>query len=104
MLPPKMLEKESQMRMIGYGALDARIKPGVPAQPLCAMVSAAASSNGVSVLQRCPGQADLRLTLLVPADQEDETIAELGGERQVVEYGQDAQTARTAEVTDERER
>jgi hypothetical protein len=26
----------------------------------------------VSVLQKCPGQADLRLTLLVPADQEDE--------------------------------
>jgi hypothetical protein len=66
------LWRSDMVRMIGYGAIDARIKPDVPAQPLCAMVSAAASSGGVSVLQKCPGQRDMRLALLVPADQEDE--------------------------------
>ncbi|MCW2513788.1 MAG: hypothetical protein JWR11_2830 [Mycobacterium sp.] len=66
------LWRSDMVRMIGYGALDARIKPDVPAQPLCAMASAAASSGAVSVLQKCPGQRDMRLALLVPADQEDE--------------------------------
>ena len=66
------LWRSDMVRMIGFGTLDARIKPDVPVQPLCVMVSAAASSTAVSVLQKCPGQADLRLTLLVPADEEDE--------------------------------
>lgn len=66
------LWRSDMVRMIGYGALDARIKPAVPAQPLCRMVSAAASSAAVSVLQACPGQPDMWLTLLRPADQEDE--------------------------------
>jgi hypothetical protein len=34
-------------------------------------VSAGASSTAVSVLEACPRQADLRLTLLRPADEED---------------------------------
>lgn len=71
------LWRSDMVRMIGYGTLDARIKPDVPAQPLCGMVSAAASSTAVSVLQKCPGQADLRLTLLVPADQEDEPTTKI---------------------------
>lgn len=71
------LWRSDMVRMIGYGSLDARIKPDVPAQPLCGMVSAAASSTAVSVLQKCPGQADLRLTLLVPADQEDEPTTKI---------------------------
>ena len=71
------LWRSDMVRMIGYGALDARIKPDVPAQPLCGLVSAAASSAAVSVLQKCPGQADLRLTLLVPADEEDEPTTKI---------------------------
>ena len=59
------------VRMIGYGSVDARIKPDVPASPVCRLVSAAASSVAVSVLEACPKQADLRLTLLRPADEED---------------------------------
>ena len=34
-------------------------------------MSAQASSTAVSVLEACPSQADLRLTLLKPADEED---------------------------------
>jgi hypothetical protein len=59
------------VRMLSYGSLDARIKPGTPTSPLCRLVSAAASSTMVSVMEACPNQADMRLTLLRPADDED---------------------------------
>jgi hypothetical protein len=63
--------RSDMVRMLSYGSLDARIKPGVPAAPLCRLTSAAASSAAVSVLEACPNQADLRLTLLRPASEED---------------------------------
>lgn len=65
------LWRSDMVRMLSYGSLDARIKPGTPASPLCRLVSAAASSATVSVLESCPNQDDLRLTLLRPADDED---------------------------------
>ncbi|MCT7660979.1 Rv3212 family protein [Mycobacterium deserti] len=65
------LWRSDMVRMLSYGTLDARIKPDVPASPLCRLVSAAASASAVSVLEACPGQADLRLTLLRPSDEED---------------------------------
>ena len=63
--------RSDMVRMLSYGALDAPIKPGVPASPLCRFVSAAASSAAVSVLESCANQSDLRLTLLRPSDEED---------------------------------
>jgi hypothetical protein len=63
--------RSDMVRMLSYGAIDARIKPGTPVSPICRLVSAAASSTAVSVLESCPNQADLRLTLLRPADEED---------------------------------
>jgi hypothetical protein len=63
--------RSDMVRMLSYGALDARIKPGVPTSPLCRLLSAAASSEAVSVLESCPNQADVRLTLLRPSDEED---------------------------------
>lgn len=70
---PTRLEmwRSDMVRMLSYGALDAPIKPGVPAAPLCRFVSVAASSSSASVLESCEGQADLRLTLLRPSDEED---------------------------------
>lgn len=65
------LWRSDMVRMLSYGALDARVKPGTPTTPLCRLVSAAASSSAVSVLEACPNQPDLRLTLLRPADEED---------------------------------
>jgi len=65
------LWRSDMVRMLSYGALDAPIKPGTPASPLCRLASAAASSAAVSVLEVCDGQADLRLTLLRPSDEED---------------------------------
>ena len=65
------LWRSDMVRMLSYGALDARIKPSVPASTICRLVSAESSSTAVSVLEACPKQADLRLTLLRPADEED---------------------------------
>ena len=62
--------RSDMVRMLSYGALDAPIKPDVPASPLCRFVSAGASSSSVSVLEACDKQ-DLRLTLLRPSDEED---------------------------------
>jgi hypothetical protein len=64
--------RSDMARTISYGALDARFKREVPAQPLCRLVSAAASSSAVSVLESCPQQPEMRLTLLKPAKEEDE--------------------------------
>ncbi|MDT7731938.1 MAG: hypothetical protein QOK45_2191 [Mycobacterium sp.] len=63
--------RSDMVRMLSYGSLDAKIKPGTPASPVCRLVSAQASSTAASVLEACPKQADLRLTLLRPADEED---------------------------------
>ena len=65
------LWRSDMVRMISYGALDAQIKPGVPGPVLCPLESAAASTPAVSVLEACPDQAFLRLTLLRPAKEED---------------------------------
>ncbi|RDH77609.1 hypothetical protein DVS77_14590 [Mycolicibacterium moriokaense] len=65
------LWRSDMVRMISYGALDARIKPDVPGPVLCTLESAAASSSAVSVLEACPSAADLRLTILRPAKEED---------------------------------
>jgi hypothetical protein len=64
--------RSDMARTISYGALDARFKREVPAQPLCRLASAAASSSAVSVLESCPQQPDMRLTLLKPAKEEDQ--------------------------------
>jgi hypothetical protein len=66
------LWRSDMVRMISYGELDARIKPNVPAQPLCRLASVAASSSAVSVIEDCPRETDMRLTLLRPADEEDQ--------------------------------
>jgi hypothetical protein len=72
---PTRLElwRSDMVRVLGYGEVDARIKPiqaGIGTG--CDLISAAASTAAVSVLQACPGEADVRLTLLLPADQDDE--------------------------------
>ena len=65
------LWRSDMVRMISYGALDARIKPGVPAPAAVPAGVAAASTSAVSVLEACPDQPDLRLTVLRPAKEED---------------------------------
>jgi hypothetical protein len=67
------LWRSDMVRMLSYGEIDARVKPS--SQGLhtgCRLTSAAASSSAVSVLEACPKQVDLRLTLLRPSKEEDE--------------------------------
>jgi hypothetical protein len=63
--------RSDMVRMLSWGKLDARIKPDVPSGHLCRLVSAAASTYQVSVLEACPDNPDMRLTLLKPAKEED---------------------------------
>ena len=67
------LWRSDMVRMLGYGALDARIKPGGPG------VAAVPAGVGGRELRRrcrccesCPSRPDLRLTLLRAADEEDD--------------------------------
>lgn len=65
--------RSDMVRVIGYGEVDARVKPSQVGRGAgCVQLSAAASPSAVSVLQACPGRADAQLTLLRPADQDDE--------------------------------
>jgi hypothetical protein len=61
------------VRMVSYGETDARVKPSsLQLHTGCTLVSAAASSSAVSVLEECPRQHDLRLALVRPSKEDDE--------------------------------
>ncbi len=65
--------RSDMVRMLAYGETDARVKPS--SQGLhtgCALLSTAASSSAASVLEACPRQHNLRLTLLRPSKEDDE--------------------------------
>jgi hypothetical protein len=67
------LWRSDMVRVIGYGEVDARIKPaqvGVGAG--CDILSAASSTSAVSLMQSCAGSGELQVTLLRAADQDDE--------------------------------
>jgi hypothetical protein len=67
------LWRSDMVRMLSYGEIDARVKPSSKGlHSGCRLASAAASSQAVSVFEACGRQADLRLTLLRPAKEEDE--------------------------------
>ena len=77
------LWRSDMVRMLSYGEIDARVKPTSKGLHTgCRLTSAAASSSAVSVFEACGRQADLRLTLLRTAKEEDEpdqhNIAEPG--------------------------
>lgn len=67
------LWRSDLVRVLSYGEIDAPVKPSVQSPGTgCILQSAAAGSSAVSVLEACPDQADLRLVLLRPGDEEDE--------------------------------
>ncbi len=67
------LWRSDMVRMLAYGETDARVKPSTRGlHSGCKLVSAAASSQAVSVLETCGNQADLRLVLLRPGKDDDE--------------------------------
>lgn len=67
------LWRSDMVRMLAYGETDARVKPSARGlRSGCRLISAAASSSAVSVLESCAQQADLRLVLLRPGKEDDE--------------------------------
>lgn len=67
------LWRSDMVRMLAYGETDARVKPSTRGlHSGCKLISAAASSQAVSVLESCANQADLRLVLLRPGKDDDE--------------------------------
>jgi len=67
------LWRSDMVRMLAYGETDARVKPSARGlHSGCRLISAAASSSAVSVLESCVQQADLRLVLLRPGKEDDE--------------------------------
>ncbi len=67
------LWRSDLVRVMSYGEIDAPVKPSAhPVGTGCELLSAAAGSSAVSVLEACPDQADVRLTLLRPGDEDDE--------------------------------
>lgn len=67
------LWRSDMVRVIGFGEVDARVKPvHVGEGHGCALLSAAAATDFVSVLRFCPGETDLKLTLLRATDEDDE--------------------------------
>ncbi len=67
------LWRSDMVRMLAYGETDARVKPSARGlHSGCTLVSAAASSSAVSVLESCANQAGLRLVLLRPGKEDDE--------------------------------
>jgi hypothetical protein len=67
------LWRSDMVRMLAYGETDARVKPSSRGlHSGCRLVSAAASSSTVSVLESCGNADDLKLVLLRPGKEDDE--------------------------------
>ncbi|BBZ23932.1 hypothetical protein [Mycolicibacter hiberniae] len=67
------LWRSDLVRVLSYGEIDARVKPSARGVGQgCTLISAAAASSTVSVLESCAGSEDLQLTLLRAGKDEDE--------------------------------
>lgn len=67
------LWRSDLVRVLSYGEIDAPTKPSVQTPGTgCALLSATVGTSAVSVLESCPGQADVRLAMLRPGDEDDE--------------------------------
>lgn len=65
--------RSDMVRVIAFGEVDARVKPNQTGVGKgCTIQSAAAVTDRVSLLQACPGETDVRLTLLKPGKDDDE--------------------------------
>ncbi|MBS9533629.1 hypothetical protein KIH27_08530 [Mycobacterium sp. M1] len=67
------LWRSDMVRVLSYGEIDARVKPSARGLGQgCTLLSAAAASSSVSVLESCSGRSGLQLTLLRPGKEDDE--------------------------------
>jgi hypothetical protein len=60
------------VKTMEYGDLPAEVQPGTQPRPDCLHVSVAVSGGRVGVLERCPGEAGDRLTVLLPDQTEQD--------------------------------
>ncbi|MFD8098757.1 hypothetical protein ACFV24_04415 [Nocardia fluminea] len=87
------------VRTLEYGYVDAPVNPNTQPRSGCALRSAASSSSRLAVLERCPGDATNRLTVLNPAPKES-TAPEEHGSRVLTAPGADSPDVRVIAVSD----
>ncbi len=62
--------RSDMVRTLAWGAIDAPVNPPVPAKPPCQFLSSAASTSAVSILENCPNNPNVRLTMLKVAKED----------------------------------
>ncbi|MGW4634217.1 Rv3212 family protein [Nocardia sp. NPDC004415] len=87
------------VRTLEYGYVDAPVNPNTQPRSGCTLHSAASSSSRLAVLERCPGDATERLTVLNPAPKEA-TDPEEYGSHVLTAPGADAPEVRVIAVSD----
>ncbi|WP_067659756.1 Rv3212 family protein [Nocardia harenae] len=89
------------VRTLEYGYVDAPVNVKTQPRRDCELRSAVSSASRLAVLERCPGDASTRLTVLDPAPK-DNTVPEEFGSRVLTSPGADAPGARVLAVTENR--
>lgn len=89
------------VRTLEYGHVDAPVNVRTQPRTGCELRSAVSSASRLAVLERCPGDASARLTVLDPAPK-DNTVPEEYGSRVLTVPGADSPGARVLAVTDNR--
>jgi len=72
------LWRSDLVRTLEYGRVDAKVNPNKQPRTGCTLLDAASSANRVSVLERCPGEASNRLTVMNPAPKDAQEPEEYG--------------------------
>ncbi|MGL4306232.1 MAG: Rv3212 family protein [Mycobacteriaceae bacterium] len=66
------------VRTMQYGRVDAPANPGVQPRSGCTLTSGASSSSRVAILQQCPNEQDMRLSILNPSPKDSDKPEEYG--------------------------
>ncbi len=72
------LWRSDLVRTLEYGRVDAPVNPHGQPRSGCTLVSSASNSSQLAVLEACPGESGLRLTILNPAPKDAQEPEELG--------------------------
>lgn len=95
------LWRSDLVRTLEFGRVDAPVTPGAQPRAGCTLLSSASSSSRLSVLESCPGEPAVRLSVLNPAPKESTTPEEYGS-RVLDDAGPSDSGARVLAVSGER--
>ncbi|GAA4473339.1 hypothetical protein GCM10023094_06850 [Rhodococcus olei] len=95
------LWRSDLVRTLEFGRVDAPVNPGAQPRTGCTLLSSASSSSRVSVLESCPDEAAVRLSVLNPAPKDNSAPQEYGS-RVLDEAGRAGSGARVLAVSGER--